>query len=549
MDPLQQSDDQLFSNDGEEDLLLFENEDEQKSDEILSEEKPWKLMIVDDDKEVHNVTHMVLAGYQYMDKGIEFINAYSGAEAKELIKAHPDTAIILLDVVMETDNAGLEVVRHIREELDNKFVRIILRTGQPGAAPEQKVIVDYDINDYKDKSELTSRKLFTAITTSLRGFRDLRTIEENRQALESNKLGLEKIIQASSSIFELQSLQEFARGALIQIESLFGLNLDPDYLEADGFAATTRPPFDGFAASDEGNELTIIAGTGHYNELIGKKVKEVIPAEILTWIDQSMNEKQCIFADRHYVHRVECSDGIQNVLYVGRYGAPLGQEANNAFIEILNKNISIAFQNVYLNREIEETQREIIYTLGEVIEVRSQETGQHVKRVGEYAKQLALLTGLDEKQSELIKMASPMHDAGKVGVPDSVLHKPGRLTPDEVEIIRTHANLGYEMLRGSKRPVLQEAATIAHEHHERFDGTGYPRGLKGEEIAISARITSIADVFDALYCNRVYRKAWPLERVIDLFKEEQGKAFDPALVDLFLDNLPLFLKIKEQFPD
>ncbi len=202
-----------------------------------------------------------------------------------------------------------------------------------------------------------------------------------------------------------------------------------------------------------------------------------------------------------------------------------------------------------LNHEIEDTQKEVIFTMGAIGESRSKETGNHVKRVAEYSKLFALYYGLDEKEAEMLKMASPMHDIGKVAIPDAILNKPGRFDDNEREIMNTHAQLGYEMLKHSKRPLLKMAATISKEHHEKWDGSGYPKGLKEEEINIYGRITAIADVFDALGSDRCYKKAWDDERIFKLFKEERGKHFDPKLVDIFFKNLDEFLAIREKFKD
>ena len=204
---------------------------------------------------------------------------------------------------------------------------------------------------------------------------------------------------------------------------------------------------------------------------------------------------------------------------------------------------------INLHQELEDTQKEIIYKMGEIGETRSKETGNHVKRVAEYSKLLALLYGMEEKEAELLKQASPMHDIGKVGIPDSVLKKPGKLDAVEWEVMQTHAELGYEMLKHSSRPILKAAATVAGEHHEKYNGKGYPKGLSGENIHIYGRITAIADVFDALGSDRCYKKAWELEKIIELFKEERGEQFDPKLVDLFLENLDKFLEIRESLKD
>ena len=202
-----------------------------------------------------------------------------------------------------------------------------------------------------------------------------------------------------------------------------------------------------------------------------------------------------------------------------------------------------------LHNEIEDTQKEIIYKMGEVGESRSEETGNHVKRVAEYSKNLALLYGLEKKEAEILLSASPMHDIGKVGIPDSILKKPGKLSVEEFEIMKTHALIGFNILKGSKRKVLQAAAIVAHEHHEKWDGSGYPQGLEKEKIHIYARITAIADVFDALGSDRVYKKAWSDDKIFALFEEGKGKHFDPILVDLFLKNKEIFFKIRDLYVD
>lgn len=201
------------------------------------------------------------------------------------------------------------------------------------------------------------------------------------------------------------------------------------------------------------------------------------------------------------------------------------------------------------DKEIEATQKEIIFTMGAIGETRSKETGNHVKRVAEYSRLLASLYGLDDDECELIKMASPMHDIGKVGIPDNILNKPANFEPEEWVIMKTHAELGYEMLKYSQRPILKTAAIIANEHHEKIDGSGYPNGLKGSEIHIYGRITAVADVFDALGSSRMYKKAWELDKILELFKRDSGTHFDAKLIELFLDNLDKFLKIRDTFKD
>ena len=200
-------------------------------------------------------------------------------------------------------------------------------------------------------------------------------------------------------------------------------------------------------------------------------------------------------------------------------------------------------------KEIVDTQKEVVYTMGAIGETRSKETGNHVKRVAHYSYILAKLTGLSEEKAQLLKLASPMHDIGKVGIPDNILNKPGKLTFDEFEIMKTHSELGYDMLKGSNREILKTSAIVAYEHHEKFDGKGYPRGLKGEDIHLYGRITAICDVFDALGSDRSYKKAWELDKILDLLQEGRGAHFDADLVDLFMNNLDDFLLIRDTYKD
>lgn len=206
-------------------------------------------------------------------------------------------------------------------------------------------------------------------------------------------------------------------------------------------------------------------------------------------------------------------------------------------------------QTILLHQEIEDTQKDVIFSLGTIGEARSKETGNHVKRVAEYSYLLAKKLNLSEAEAQLIRIASPMHDIGKVGIPDAILNKPGKLTPEEWVLMQTHASIGYEMLKNSSREILKASAVVAHEHHEKWNGKGYPRGLKGDEIHIFGRITAVADVFDALGSDRCYKKAWPLEKILKMFEDEKGEHFDPKVIEVFFDNLDEFLTIRDRYND
>lgn len=199
--------------------------------------------------------------------------------------------------------------------------------------------------------------------------------------------------------------------------------------------------------------------------------------------------------------------------------------------------------------ELISAQRELIDSLSGLVESRSNETAMHTVRVGHAAATLGSLAGLDLMESELLRLAVPMHDIGKVGIPDEILKKRGKLEPDEFEIMKTHTSIGHRLLSRFHRPVLDVAAAVAHEHHERWDGAGYPRGLRGEEISIYGRIVAIVDVYDALTSNRVYRKAMSTEEVLDILRAGRGAHFDPDLLDVFLEHADRFTLLAEAFAD
>lgn len=357
-----------------ESIAKFINE---KAEYIEQESQTWKILIVDDEVDIHDVTIMALRKLTFDSKKLEFISAYSGVEAKEKIKEYPDIAIGIIDVVMEEDNAGLELVKFIREELGNENIRLILRTGNPGKAPEETVTMNYDINDYRGKTELTALSLRTMIITALRSYKAIYTIKG-------------------------------------------------------------------------------------------------------------------------------------------------------------------------LNKEIDKTQKELIYSLSEIAEFRSKETGHHVKRVGEITNILGKKIGLPDEILKNISLAASMHDLGKIAIDDSIINKPGRLTEEEFEIMKTHTVLGYEILNKSKWPLLRMAATIALEHHENYDGTGYPHGLKGDEINIISSIVALVDVVDALGNKRVYKEAWTEEEINDYIISEKGKKFAPQIVELYFECISEINEIREK---
>jgi response regulator RpfG family c-di-GMP phosphodiesterase len=488
---------------------------------------PWKVLIADDEPEVHDVTRLVLGGFQFADRRLEFLSAHSAAEARALLLLHPDTAVLLLDVVMESEQAGLHLVRSIREELDNPFVRIVLRTGQAGQAPEQDVIAEYDINDYKEKTELTATRLSTTMYAALRAYRDMRTIEASR-------LGLENVIRASAQVFTRQNSHEFASAVLAQLAGLVGVERSALYCTVDH---RIDPP----------QHFRIAAATGDYRDMVGSNADERLPESVTRSLHTAYRDQRHQFDRHHYVLHFIDSQQSESLMFVGESWSlsPLDYK----LVELFCTNVSIAFENLHLNDELLSSQLEMVYMLAGAAETRSQETANHVRRVGLLAEMLGRAMGLPVAFCETLRYAAPLHDIGKIGIPDPILNKPGAHTPEEATVMRTHAEIGARLLGNSQKPVLRLAAEIAASHHENWDGSGYPLGLVGASIPIGGRITMVADVFDALGSRRCYKDRWPTERIRAFMLEQRGCKFDPDIVDCLFECWEQAMELREKLPD
>lgn len=496
--------------------------------ETSSPELPaWKVIVADDDPEVHAVTKLVLSNFRLGQRGLRFIPAYSGLEAKKVLAEHPDAALILLDVVMESDQAGLDVARFIREELKNGLIRIVLRTGQPGHAPEQEVIANYDINDYKEKTELTAQKLYTTLFAALRAYRDLLIIEENKR-------GLERVIESSANIYSQQERQKFAQAVLHQLTSLLRLERGALYC--------TPAPSGGHV-----EHFQVAAGTGAYTRFVRLNADEQLPPHIVSSLREAFDRKHNVYREDHCVLHFTDRRQTESLLYVGQTLSL--SDLDYQLIEVFCTNVSVAFENLQLHEQLIESQRELVYVLAGAIETRSRETASHVLRVGKIARLLAERYGCDDDYARMLELAAPLHDIGKIGIPDAILNKPGRHDELESKIMRTHADLGWRMLKDSARPILRLAAEVALNHHENWDGSGYPRGIKQTEIPLSGRIVALADVYDALGSKRCYKDPWTADAIRGYIEDETGRKFEPRLVQLLFEMLGELRRIRTEYPD
>ena len=284
-------------------------------------------------------------------------------------------------------------------------------------------------------------------------------------------------------------------------------------------------------------------GIDFIHQLRATKGKEDVPVLMITANDQKQIRYRALDAGAtdflaKPVDKIEFMARVNNMLQLGASRKALADRAEWLASEVRKATF-----------EIVQRERETVLRLSKAAEYRDPETGAHILRMAHYSEQIAKGLGLTQAEQELLLEAAPMHDIGKVGIADHILLKPGRLTPDEFEIMKQHAVFGYEILKGSSSRVLQAGAEIARAHHEKYDGSGYPNKLAGNDIPIYSRIVAVADVFDALTSERPYKKAWTLERAAEHIKASSGTHFDPQCVDTFFANWDKMLEIRQRFAD
>jgi response regulator RpfG family c-di-GMP phosphodiesterase len=497
-----------------------------------SNAKPWKILIVDDDDSVHQVTQLAMKRFEFEQRPVELHSVYSASEAKEKLQSSERYALILLDVVMETEHAGLDLARFIRQDLQNGYSRIILRTGQPGVAPERNVIRDYDIDGYKAKSQLQSHDLELIFYTSLRAYRDICMLQTHRH-------NLKRLIKAISTITQIGDLVEFTSVVMEELKLVLNMSEANLYIDA--------PKVFGICQLDQ--RLQMIEGELSGIHLFTGNGIDSIPQKHQEYFLRAKQTKQNFIADDHYVYFHHSQKGLDSILAFQSL-QPVKKEAQQ-LVDLFLGNVVLTFESLLLANSIEETQQLAISLMGGAMESRSKETGSHVIRVGLYAKLLAQLHNQNQNQAycDKISLAAQLHDVGKVGVPDLILNKPAKLDADEWEIMKQHTTKGWEILKGTANPVIDMAANIAIDHHERWDGAGYPHAKKQQEISLEGRITAIADVFDALCCRRCYKEPWSMDDAKAEIIKGAGNHFDPNLVALFEAHFNDFKQIYLDRPE
>jgi len=491
----------------------------------------WKVLIVDDEPAVHTVTKLALSGFSFIERGIEFLDAYTGQEACGLLREHPDTAVVFLDVVMETNDAGLRAVQRIREELDNKMVRIILRTGQPGHAPEREVVLNYSINEYLAKAELTAQKLYVSLVAALRSYHDL-------QAIESTRKGLVKILDAAGNM-DLRSRSLFVSGLLQQLGSLLDLG-DHDLMLISGSP----------------NGPMIMAAAGNYDGFVGEAVRDALGADGEALAAGLLATEGSHIEAGRSIYRIELPDAGAVLLYLG--ASRRVSEAELALVRMFCLKIVRAYENfefVEQARRDQNAELALLANMSAHAAFLNLDYLQHRSRLSADIARRLLQTGAlppsHARLPELIASATLLADIGNHEIPAALLERAGPLSAQEQALVRKHTELGAALLDGVLKAVdggqvMSLAREIALSHHECFDGSGYPQQLRGEAIPLPARIVAVADVYLAMSSARPWRPAHPHEHAVATIRDQAGKRFDPLAVEAFLSVADAYRPLSDE---
>ncbi len=512
---------------GDDDLISLLEDGSDDPSERTSETaaEPWRILVVDDDSEIHAVTRLALRRFTFLGRPVLLLSALSASEAERILRQTADIALVLLDVVMEQDDAGLRLVRTIRETLDNTTTRIILRTGQPGQAPEKQVIADYDINDYRSKTELTQDRLHACIISALRSYQHIRLLEESNN-------GMRMIVNATTGLFRARTMQELLDFALARLLEIAG---------GSGDAVFCARYCDHLSLVDE---IVVVNGCGRWAQNVACPVQQALNADEVRAVEQAILAGKQVDDESRLVVPLAVPGRWQGAALIQ---GPIGRNVNlSRRIELFRMVMVAALENYYLIEELRRSRKATVIALADLAEHRDTDTGEHVLRVGRLSTEMArelrragpYSDQIDDLFLESIGSASMLHDLGKVGVPDAILRKPGRLDAEERRIMETHAAMGGQTLDRALRLVsgsryLDLGRQTALAHHEWYDGTGYPAGLKGEAIPLAARIVAVADVFDALTSSRVYKPAWRFEDAVGYILNQAGSQFDPVVIGAF----------------
>ncbi|CAK0777129.1 putative 3'3'-cGAMP-specific phosphodiesterase 2 [Gammaproteobacteria bacterium] len=496
----------------EEPLLIEPDEDVRQS--------RWKVLVVDDDEDVHEATKFVLGGFQFRERGIELLHAHSGTEGLKMLADNPDIAVLLLDVVMETQHAGLDAVREIRENLGNRRVRIILRTGQPGYAPEREVIANYDINDYKLKTDLTATKFYTSMVSALRAWCDIEAAERARRSLF--------LMLEAAGEFDAQSIRHYSAGLHLQFTSLLGVDEDELLIVSQNTDSTLSVP--SYRILSAGGELIEEIGAPLIDTPLGNMAMKRIEAAFASG-------QSSVFADSSVIWIPTACGNAVILLTTPRQL----DEVEASLASIFCRKLLRARDNFSYVEGLSGERTALVLALAASGEPPELTSHDRLLSFGELVSSLTWRlieseSGVGANLLRDIGRAAILHDYGNARLVDAIwLLRPDVLSVMETMEMQTHPSLGAEALSsliapGSHQEMLRLAVEIAHFHHERMDGSGYPNGLVGEAIPLSARIVAVADVFFSMTSPRPWRGAYGDQEAWQFIQSGADTLFDTRVV-------------------
>lgn len=560
------------------------------SSPVLAPGDYWKVLVIDDEQEVHDVTELVLRNFEFEGKSLKLLHAYSATEGIRVFGEHEEIAVALVDVVMDGDDAGLRLIRHVRQSMGNQFVRIILRTGQPGLAPEREVISRYEINDYKAKTELSAQKLFSVMVSALRGYRDIKALDDTRK-------GLERMLETATALFRARTIPRFAEIALGKLVSLFNQEraILQDKQGGGVFVAQSSQIFPrgevlafiGSPAMVSQGMHTILLRQGANTERSIQTISIAISTRynedflIRITLGRQITQLDHTLAE---LFRLKATLALEHLLVLQK-SQDAQRQAINALARIVHdrtppsspqhpdsghelsesdayNTLADSVSEIYTRHNMVGTTGfvDFLYQLTTQAEIgtwgSAERAAGHIIRIGSYAEFISQQAGLDREFCNAIKFAAGLHDIGNLFAP-SYSSSAWYLT-DSISrrIASGHTCSGKDFLLCSSKttlspPILRMAADIAMHHHETWAGSGYPDGLSGQTIPIAARIVAIADFFDTHTHAQVDGETTPLsdKEVYELIAASSNYYFDPEISRVFLENYDGLLSLRNALSD
>lgn len=473
----------------------------------------WNVLIVDDDPMVHEVTQSVLNDVIIDDRKVNFIDAYSAKDAIEILKNNDNIAVIFLDVVMETEDAGLSLCEVIRNELNNDMIQIILRTGQPGSNPEKEVVLKYKINDYKEKTELTAQKLFTCLVGAVRSYQGLVKVAQN-------KSGLDKIIAATQQLNKKTSVPLLMDGLLGQLTTII------DYCERSFvFEVVNSSSFETLLTPQDVRLMSCFGAENieHFDNFLITLKERVV-------IDRKTYEPS--LHDKEYLCSFNYGKKCQYVLYLkaGRSLTLLDLE----LLHVFSSNIQVALDGLYRHQFVIESQQNTIEQLRKMISGSAECRVLNSRDFTTFCTLLALDFGVSRAQAETFTQALEAKRL-LLGSEQLTDHPKHSFPVVERQHIGTAGKINQSMLSTTNM--------LIQHRNERFDGSGYPIGLMGEAIPVMCRVDALARAFFGVVDNTNFRKPWDQTQIDQLFVQESGRHFDPALCEIVRLNLDKYYEL------